>query len=234
MMKKHETSKIEQDCDYCLLQEKENSYFKDIGRSLRIWNEFRRGFTKLRKVNNCVTIFGSARFEEDNPYYKMAYDTAYELGKAGYSVMSGGGPGIMEAANRGATDAGALSVGCNIKLPHEQAPNPYQDISVDFHYFFVRKVMLLRYSRAFILFPGGFGTMDEIFETATLMQTGKIRDFPIIVMGSDYWGHMREFLTNTMVNHGTISEQDLNFAKITDEPKDAVDIIKLQSVGSVL
>lgn len=233
-MTKHETAKSEKDCDYCLLRAEAPDYFRDLMRSIQIFYEFRKGFTKLRHVKNCVTIFGSARFDENHKYYKMAYDTAFELGKAGYSIMTGGGPGIMEAANRGARDAGALSVGCNIKLPHEQHPNPYTDIQVQFNHFFVRKVMLLRYSRAFILLPGGFGTMDEIFETVTLMQTDKIRDFPVVVMGSDYWRHMRQFLTNTMVTAGTISEHDLSFARITDSPEDALDIIKLQEAGRVL
>lgn len=222
------------DCDHCFLQKEKPGCFRDLMRSIRIFNEFRKGFSTLRHVENCVTIFGSARFDEDHPYYKMAYDTAFALGKSGYSIMTGGGPGIMEAANRGAKDAGALSVGCNINLPHEQNPNPYTDINVRFNHFFVRKVMLLRYSRAFILLPGGFGTMDEIFETITLMQTDKIRDFPIVVMGSEYWRHMRQFLTDTMVTAGTIDAHDLAFARITDNPEDALDIIKLQDAGRIL
>ncbi|MCB1782544.1 MAG: TIGR00730 family Rossman fold protein [Alphaproteobacteria bacterium] len=193
-----------------------------------------RGFIALRGAKNCVTIFGSARFDEKHPYYQMAYQTAYELGKAGYTIMTGGGPGIMEAANRGARDAGTCSIGCNIVLPHEQRPNPYTDIQVTFRHFFVRKVMLLRYSQAFIIFPGGFGTMDEVFETVTLMQTGKIRDFPIVVMGSAYWQHMRQFLVNTMLENGTIDEKDLSFARLTDDPKDVPELIRLQKVGRTL
>lgn len=224
---------MKKDCDYCLFQGARN-YFDDIARSIRICHEFQRGFSKLRPVKNCVTIFGSSRFQENHPYYKLAQETAYTLGKAGYTIMTGGGPGIMEAANRGAKEAGALSVGCNIVLPHEQHPNPYTDIDITFRYFFVRKVMLLRYSQAFIIFPGGFGTMDEVFETVTLMQTGKIKDFPIVVMGSDYWKHMRQFLSDTMLKNETIDENDLSFARLTDTPQDALDLIRLHTAGKSL
>lgn len=221
------------DADFSLLQGTRN-YISDLGRSFRIWHEFRRGFTKLRRVQKCVTVFGSARFDQDHEYCKLAYDTAFLMGKAGYAIMTGGGPGIMEAANKGAQDAGALSIGCNIRLPKEQQPNPYLDIQIDFHYFFVRKVMLLKYSQAFILLPGGFGTMDEIFETGTLMQTDKIQDFPVVVMGSDYWQQLGPFLKNTMIKYGTIDPHDLNlnFARMTDDPQDALNIIQLQSIGT--
>ncbi len=221
------------DPDYKLFQGTEN-YFVDLWRSFRIWREFRKGFTTLNNINHCVTFFGSARFKEDHLYYKMAYETAYELGKAGYSIMTGGGPGIMEAANRGAKDAGALSIGCNVKLPKEQESNPYLDINIGFHYFFVRKVMLLKYSTAFVLLPGGFGTMDEMFETATLMQTDKIRDFPVVAMGRDYWEKLDPFIMETMVSNGTIDEADMNFARITDDPKEALDIIRLQKTGELI
>ena len=173
---------VQHDHDYKLLRGAEN-YFTDFVRSVRIWQEFWRGFVRLNKVGKCVTFFGSARLNQDSPYYKLAYDTAYEVGKAGYAVMTGGGPGIMEAANKGAKASGALSIGCNIELPVEQIPNTYTDIEIRFHHFFVRKVMLLKYSSAFVLLPGGFGTMDEIFEVATLIQTGKICNFPVVVMG---------------------------------------------------
>lgn len=221
------------DADFSLLQGTRN-YISDLGRSVRIWHEFRKGFTKLRRVKKCVTVFGSARFDQDHEYSKLAYETARTMGNAGYAIMTGGGPGIMEAANRGAKDAGALSIGCNIKLPKEQKPNPYLDIQIDFHYFFVRKVMLLKYSEAFIMLPGGFGTMDEIFETATLMQTDKIQDFPVVVMGSDYWQQLGPFLNKTMIKHSTIEPHDLNlnFARMTDDPKDALNIIELQSIGT--
>ncbi len=209
----------------------QGKYAEDLWRSVKIWNEFRRGFWALRNVENCVTVFGSARFKEDNDYYKMAYDTAFKLGKAGYTVMTGGGPGIMEAANRGAKDAGAPSIGCAITLPFEEKPNPYTDINIRFHYFFVRKVMLLKYSSAFVLLPGGFGTMDEIFETATLMQTGKICDFPVVVMGREYWSKLDPFLMETMVEHGTIDAGDLRYARMTDSPDEALDIIRMKNVG---
>ena len=218
------------DTDSHLLQGTEN-YFADLWRSYSIWREFRKGFRRLSRVKNCVTFFGSARFDEDHDYYKLAYEAAYIIGRAGYTVMTGGGPGIMEAANKGAQDAGALSIGCNIKLPKEQEPNPYTDISIDFHYFFVRKVMLLKYSRAFVLLPGGFGTMDEIFETATLMQTDTISDFPVVVMGTAYWENLGPFIQKTMLEHGTIDERDAHFARMTDNPQEVLDIIRLQCIG---
>lgn len=215
----------------CHLFRPENSYPMDVLRSLKIWWEFRRGFHHLRNVKNCVTVFGSARFTEDNPYYQLAKETAFELGKAGHTVMTGGGPGIMEAANRGAKEAGARSIGCNIQLPREQTPNPYTDLQLNFHYFFVRKVMLLKYSSAFILLPGGFGTLDEVFETATLIQTRKICDFPVIAMGSDYWKKLGPFIRETMLEHGTIDEHDLDFMRITDSPKEVVEIIHARKTG---
>ena len=220
------------DHDYHLLRGTRN-YIGDWWRTWRIWHEFRKGFRRLRKLDKCVTFFGSARFTEDHPYYKMAYETAYQFGKSGYTIMTGGGGGIMEAANRGAKDAGALSVGCNIELPKEQKPNRFLDIQMTFHYFFVRKVMLLKYSHAFVLLPGGFGTMDEIFETATLMQTGKICDFPVVAMGRDYWQKLGPFLQDTMVKHGTIAQDDLDlwYARITDEPTEALDIVKARLAG---
>ncbi len=210
--------------DFKLLQEREPK--EDFVMALRIWREFGRGFRRLSKVNSCITFFGSARFPEGNKYYEMARETARLLGQEGYTIMTGGGPGIMEAANRGAKEGGGLSVGCNIELPHEQGSNPYLDISVKFHYFFVRKVMLVKYSTGFVLMPGGFGTMDETFETATLIQTGKIKDFPVVAMGSDYWSHLGPFINETMINHGTIDPEDKNFMRITDDPEEAVRIIQ--------
>ena len=211
------------DKDYKLFQGAED-YVHDLMRSFRIWGEFRKGFNALRKVENCVTIFGSARLTPDNPYYQMAYDTAYLLGQNGRSIMTGGGPGIMAAANKGAKDAGALSIGCSIKLPHE-SPNPYTDININFDHFFVRKVMLLKYSSAFILLPGGLGTMDEAFELATLMNTKKIGQFPFILMGQDYWRELRPFINCTMIKNGTLDEHELGNAIITDDPKIALDNI---------
>ncbi|MEQ9328558.1 MAG: TIGR00730 family Rossman fold protein [Rhodospirillales bacterium] len=216
---------MKQDADYGLLQGAEN-YAVDLWRSYRIWREFRKGFTGLARVRRCVTFFGSARFSEDHDYCRLARETAGIVGKAGYAVMTGGGPGIMAAANRGAKEAGALSIGCNIRLPREQLPNPHQDISLEFSHFFVRKVMLLKYSSAFVLLPGGFGTMDEVFELATLIQTGKINRVPVIVMGSPYWKQLRPFIARTMLEFGTVSETDLRFITMTDDPQEALDIIK--------
>lgn len=202
------------------------SRFTELRRAVRIFREFIKGFRALHFVGPCVTVFGSARFQEDHPYYRLARDTSARISRTGFTIMTGGGPGIMEAANRGARDAGGRSVGCNIVLPMEQAPNPYLDKFVDFDYFFIRKVMLLKYSVAFVVMPGGFGTLDEIFETVTLIQTGKIHDFPIIVMGRAYWEPMLDFIQDTLVREGTISRSDLNLAHVTDDPEEAAAIIE--------
>jgi uncharacterized protein (TIGR00730 family) len=195
---------------------------EELLRALRIVFEFLRGFRALHFVGPCVTVFGSARFGEENPYYDMAQLTGAELAKAGFTVMTGGGPGIMEAANRGAKEAGGRSIGCNIKLPKEQKPNPYLDQWITFRYFFVRKVMLVKYSYAFIALPGGFGTLDEIFETATLIQTVKIREFPLVLMGRDFWQPLLDFMSKTMVKEGTIDRADLDRLIVTDSPEEAV------------
>ena len=166
---------------------------EELMRAGRIFCEFIRGFRTLHFVGPCVTVFGSARFTENHPYYELARQCGAELAKAGFTVMTGGGPGIMEAANRGAKETGGRSIGCNIQLPREQKPNPFVDQWITFRYFFVRKVMLVKYSYAFIALPGGLGTLDEIFETATLIQTGKIRDFPLVLMGKEYWRPLLEF-----------------------------------------
>ena len=193
--------------------------------ALRIFREFLRGFRRLRRIGPCVTVFGSARFEEDHRYYKLAREMGQRIAQAGYTVMTGGGPGIMEAANRGARDVGGHSAGCNIRLPEEQDPNPYLDRFVEFDHFFVRKVMLVRYSKAFVVMPWGFGTLDEIFETVTLIQTGKIENFPIVAIGSDYWGHLAEFAQHALVNNDTISPEDLDLVSITDSLDEAMEII---------
>jgi uncharacterized protein (TIGR00730 family) len=203
----------------------------ELRRAFRIFFEIIKGFRALHFVGPCVTVFGSARFPAGHRYYKMARETGAALGRAGFTVMTGGGPGIMEAANRGARDVGANSVGCNIKLPKEQHPNPYLDRFVEFRYFFVRKMMLVKYSYAFVVPPGGFGTMDEIFETATLIQTHKIEAFPIVLMGSDYWKPMLEFLENTMVREGTIDHADVNRLIVTDSPEEAAEICKSAAVN---
>ncbi len=190
----------------------------ELARVLRIGAEFLRGFRALHFVGPCVTFFGSARFGEDHRYYRLARQAAAQVARRGYTIMTGGGPGIMEAANRGAKDVGGRSVGCNIVLPEEQRPNPYCDTVVTFEHFFVRKVMLVKYSYAFVMLPGGFGTMDEMFETATLVQTQKIERFPLLLLGTDYWGPLVSFMQERMVGEGTISEADFALLETTDDP----------------
>jgi len=197
----------------------------DLLRLFHIMGEFVRGFVALRDVGPSVTVFGSARFHEGHPFYELARNTARLLAQEGFTVITGGGPGIMEAANRGAKEGGGRSIGCNIILPREQCPNAYLDRWLEFHYFFVRKVMLVKYSSAFVVFPGGFGTLDEVFETATLTQTGKIKDFPIVVMGTAFWRPLREFLADTLLIQHTISREDLNNVIETDSPREAADKI---------
>jgi len=202
----------------------------ELTRLFHILADFLRGFRHLHFAGPCVTVFASARFHEDHRYYQLAREMGRRLGLAGFTVMTGGGPGIMEAANRGAREAGARSVGCNIILPQEQKPNPYLDLWLEFRYFFVRKVMLVKYSYAFVVMPGGFGTMDEIFETATLIQTGKIGQFPLVLLGTDYWAPLREFLGRTMVQEGTILPADYAHLCFTDSVDEAMDHI-LAAVG---
>jgi len=196
----------------------------EVESALRIFYEFLRGFRRLRGLGTCVTVFGSARFKEDHRYYRLAREMGRRIAQAGYTVMTGGGPGIMEAANRGAYDVGGHSVGCNIRLPREQRPNPYLDRFVEFDHFFVRKVMLVRYSKAFVVMPGGFGTLDEVFETATLIQTGKIK-------GSDYWVHLAEFAQDALVSNETISPEDVELVSITDSLDEAMEIIQRATRG---
>jgi uncharacterized protein (TIGR00730 family) len=204
----------------------------ELRRLFRILSDFLRGFRHLHFAGPCVTVFGSARFREGQRYYALAREMGQRLGKAGFTVMTGGGPGIMEAANRGARDVGARSVGCNIILPKEQKPNPYLDLWVEFRYFFVRKVMLVKYSYAFVCMPGGFGTMDEIFETATLIQTGKIGPFPLVLMGTEYWAPLREFLGRTMVPEETILRADFDRICFTDSVDEAMEHI-LRATGAL-
>ena len=192
----------------------------ELARAVRIMLEFIRGFRALHFVGPCVTVFGSARFKADHPYYEVGRQVGRELARAGFTVMTGGGPGIMEAANRGAKEMGGRSVGCNIELPAEQKPNPYLDRWVTFRHFFVRKVMLVKYSYAFIALPGGFGTLDEIFETATLVQTGKIKEFPIVLVIREFWEPLIDFLKTRPLAAGTIGAVDLERFVVTDSPEE--------------
>jgi uncharacterized protein (TIGR00730 family) len=187
--------------------------------------EFLRGFRALHFVGPCVTVFGSARFKAGHPYYELGREVGGRLAQAGFTVMTGGGPGIMEAANRGAREAGGRSLGCNIELPHEQQPNEYVDRFVTFRHFFVRKVMLVKYSYAFVAMPGGFGTLDETFEIATLVQTGKVEEFPLVLVGSEYWRPLVDFVRNRLLVDGTIDPGDEQLLQVTDSPAEAVESI---------
>ncbi len=197
----------------------------DTWRVFRIMGEFVEGFDDLATVSRAVSIFGSARTPPDHPQYKEAQETAALLARAGFAVITGGGPGIMEAANRGAFEAGGLSIGCNIELPFEQRPNRYQTRSLTFKYFFVRKTMFVKYSTAFIIFPGGYGTLDELFESLTLIQTRKIRNFPVVLFGTKFWGGMMEWIKTVMLAEGKINDVDLNLLYMTDSPAEAVEIV---------
>jgi uncharacterized protein (TIGR00730 family) len=196
-----------------------------LWRAVKVFSELIRGFRALHFVGPCVTVFGSARFQESDGYYQLGRETGALLAQAGFTVLTGGGPGIMEAANRGAKEAGGKSIGCNIELPQEQKPNAYLDRWVTFRHFFVRKVMLVKYSYAFIALPGGFGTMDEIFETATLIQTGKINEFPLVLIGEDYWRPMLGFMKSRLLQEGTVDAADIERFIVTDSPAAAVNSI---------
>lgn len=189
--------------------------------AIKVFLQFIKGFRKLHFIGPCITVFGSARFKEDHPYYQKAREVGRAIADLGFTVMTGGGPGIMEAANRGAYEAKGRSVGCNIKLPHEQQPNPYMDFWLKIDYFFVRKVLLLKYSYAFVVLPGGWGTMDEMFETLTLVQTGVINNFPVVLVGKDYYQQLMDYL-NFMESQGTISPKDLELVKLTDDIDEAM------------
>ncbi len=204
---------------------------EELASAGRFFLEFVQGFQELGTLGKCVTVFGSARFNEDHRYYKLARKLGKGLAEAGFTVMTGGGPGIMEAANRGARDAGGLSIGCNIELPHEQELNPYLDRFVEFEHFFVRKVMLVKYSQAFVVMPGGFGTLDEFFETLTLIQNNKIESFPVVAMGSAFWGALRKSMSETMVAEGTIDASDIELIDLTDSVEEAIEMIR-QGIAS--
>ncbi len=201
------------------------STLTDEDRVERITEELRMGFDALAGVGKAASFFGSARTAEDDPDYKLARETARVVGESGMAVITGGGPGLMEAANRGAKDAGALSIGLNIELPFEQGGNPHCDIALEFHYFFARKIMFVRYASGFVVFPGGFGTMDELWEALTLIQTGKITGFPVILVGTDYWSGLVDWVADRMLSEGNIGADDLELWTLTDEPEEVRDLL---------
>jgi len=202
-----------------------NSLLANIFRIIRIVFEFIKGFLILGRPGPMVTVFGSARFNNEDRYYLLAEEVGALLAQAGLGVITGGGPGIMEAANKGAKQAGGLSIGCNILLPREQKPNQFLDKVLVFYYFFVRKMMLVKYSCAFVIMPGGFGTLDELAEAVTLIQSGKLSEFPVILVGEDFWGPFVDWLRQVLLRKGTISESDLNLFVVTDDPGEVVNMI---------
>jgi uncharacterized protein (TIGR00730 family) len=197
----------------------------DESRVQRMSDELRAGFEQMRDVRRGVAILGSARTLPDDPDYLLARETARRLGKAGFTIITGGGPGTMAAANRGAREGGALSVGLRIDLPYEQNMNPWVDLEVDHHYFFTRKVMFVRYSSAFVAMPGGFGTLDELFEALTLIQTRKVRYFPLVLMGGDYWRGLLDWMQDKMIGEGKVGAQDVSLMRVTDDPGEVVELV---------
>ncbi len=206
-----------------------HSRWKELKFAFKTFIEFIRGFRALHFVGPCITVFGSARYQQDHPFYKITREAAGRFAKLGFTIITGGGPGLMEAANRGAKDVGGRSVGCNILLPAEQHQNPYLDKWVDFKYFFVRKVLLVKYSFAFVVMPGGFGTLDEFFEAITLIQTHKIQNFPIIIFGREYHAHLLEHIQQ-MQDTAAIGQQDMQLFLLTDDIDEAVKLIKEKSI----
>ena len=205
----------------------------DPWRALRILGEFVEGFDAMARVGPAITVFGSARTKPDDPIYELSRAIGFKLAEAGYAVITGGGPGAMEAANRGCREAGGLSVGCNIELPHEQGLNSYVDLGVEFRYFFARKVMFVKYADGFVILPGGFGTLDELFEALTLIQTGKVRHFPVVLVGRAYWSGLLDWIRDTLVARGAVDAADLDLLLMTDDPDEAVALIQTHSeVGS--
>jgi uncharacterized protein (TIGR00730 family) len=202
-----------------------NSRTKEFFKVLRIAREFIRGFRALHFIGPAVTVFGSARFSEGHPYYTLGVNVGRELAEWGFTVITGGGPGLMEAANRGARENGGYTVGCNIQLPQEQMPNKYLNRVVTFYYFFVRKVMLVKYSYAFVILPGGIGTVDEMTEALTLIQTGRVYDFPVILMGKDYWKGFLDWVNGTLIEEGAMGKEDLLSVHVTDDPSEMSKII---------
>jgi uncharacterized protein (TIGR00730 family) len=203
----------------------------DPWRALRIQAEFVEGFDAMANVGPAVTIFGSARTKRTDPEYGLARTISRGLAEAGYAVITGGGPGTMEAANRGCREGGGLSVGCNIELPHEQGMNRYVDLGVEFRYFFARKVMFVKYADAFVILPGGFGTLDELFESLTLIQTGKVRHFPVVLIGRSYWTGLLDWIRDSLLAHNNIEEADLELLQVTDDPAEVVRIVRAFSAG---
>jgi uncharacterized protein (TIGR00730 family) len=214
--------------DERLLERRPSPAFLDTDpwRALRILSEFVEGFDAMAKVGPAVTMFGSARTTPDSAVYKLARTIARRLAEAGYAIITGGGPGTMEAANRGCREGGGLSVGCNIELPHEQGLNAYVDLGIEFRYFFARKTMFVKYADAFVILPGGFGTLDELFEALTLIQTRKVRNFPVVLVGSEYWAGLLDWIRETLLERGAIDEPDLSLLQLTDDPDEVVRIIR--------
>jgi len=199
---------------------------EDTWRIFRIMGEFVDGFETLSKVGPAVSIFGSSRLKPSDPYYKHTENIAYLLAKAGYAIITGGGPGIMEAANKGAQSAGGNSIGLNIQLPTEQEPNEYIDTLIEFHYFFCRKVMFVKYAKAFVIMPGGYGTMDELFESLNLIQTCRIDRFPVVLFGKAYWNGLIEWMKDSVLGRSCISPEDLDIFSVVDKPEEVVKIVK--------
>jgi uncharacterized protein (TIGR00730 family) len=213
--------------DEHLLQRQDTAFLHtDPWRIHRITAEFVEGFDRLADVGLAVALFGSARTRPDEPAYEAARETAAQLVASGFGVITGGGPGIMEAANRGAAEAGGVSIGCNIELPHEQHGNTWANLSMEFRYFFVRKTMFVKYSEAFVVFPGGFGTLDELFEAVTLVQTGKIHRFPVVLYGSDYWGGLLDWLRASVVAAGNVAADELEMVQVADSPAQVAQIVR--------
>jgi uncharacterized protein (TIGR00730 family) len=197
------------------------------GNALRIGEEFLQGFLAVERIGGpAISVFGSARVKEDDPEYAEARDIARRIAEAGFAVVTGGGPGVMEAANRGCQEGGGLSVGCNIELPHEQEINPYVDLGVEFRYFFARKTMFVKYADGFVILPGGYGTLDEMMEALTLIQTGKIRHFPVVLVGSAFYAGFVEWIKAKLLGEGMISPEDLDLIQVTDDPKEVVEIVR--------
>lgn len=227
--KASEAGKIQASQEERYFLEGPRSRWEEFRFTIEVLFEFVKGFRALHFAGPCVTVFGSARIPAGHIFYEKAYLTGKKLSESGFTVMTGGGPGIMEAANKGAKEAGGISVGCNIELEFEQEPNPYMDKCVSFKYFFIRKVLLMKYSYAFVVMPGGAGTMDELFETLTLIQTKKISGFPVVIMGKDYWKNLTELLDD-FVKNKTISENDLKLFILTDSVDEAVEHIKKNTI----